>query len=332
MSSRPRTLAALAAGLCASLAAHAAPTTPTPPPPCPGDFSSDRVVNFTDLNRVLSNFGTLYNFADLNTVLSNFGRTCWAVGAQLSSADVVVVAGQAVAFQATVINQMPSLAQTGNYTIAKSAGPSALFITPANGGWTLNGGQSLVIGAQVFAQIPSDATAPSTVTLNATGQGGAVAAAAARVCVIPTGETNAWVGWGAAGNTTSVGRWNGTLTPANVNFTGRSVTERDPGGGGPDSCWFNGSNFAAFTALTGGTWAVGAANLWGEDNVGWFGTAVTYYRAQMRVPCSTSFPQRMVIDCPAGEERYQTNTLGCGMTATQVSSTRSGTTQNRVWP
>lgn len=57
--------------------------------PCPGDVSLDGVVNFNDLNTVLSNFGMTADpipgdtngdcavtFADLNTVLSAFGETC----------------------------------------------------------------------------------------------------------------------------------------------------------------------------------------------------------------------------------------------------------------
>lgn len=59
--------------------------------PCPGDVNRDRIVDFTDLNAVLSAFGSsgtpgiiqgdltgdgLVDFADLNTVLSNFGRSC----------------------------------------------------------------------------------------------------------------------------------------------------------------------------------------------------------------------------------------------------------------
>lgn len=56
---------------------------------CPGDANGDRVVNFADLNIVLSEFGQsgsglqgdvtgdgIVNFADLNLVLSNFGVTC----------------------------------------------------------------------------------------------------------------------------------------------------------------------------------------------------------------------------------------------------------------
>lgn len=44
--------------------------------PCPGDYNGDRIVNFLDLNIVLSGFGTTYNFINLNLVLSNFGVAC----------------------------------------------------------------------------------------------------------------------------------------------------------------------------------------------------------------------------------------------------------------
>lgn len=57
--------------------------------PCAGDATGDRVVNFADLNVVLSNFGAIgvglpgdlngdgaVNFGDLNLVLSNFGVSC----------------------------------------------------------------------------------------------------------------------------------------------------------------------------------------------------------------------------------------------------------------
>lgn len=58
-------------------------------PLCPGDTNGDAMVNFTDLNAVLSNFGqsgfgllgdlngdNVVNFLDLNLVLSNFGMNC----------------------------------------------------------------------------------------------------------------------------------------------------------------------------------------------------------------------------------------------------------------
>jgi hypothetical protein len=59
------------------------------PTPCVGDVDFDRVVNFADLNAVLSNFGAqditlpadlnasgVVDFADLNLVLSAFGQAC----------------------------------------------------------------------------------------------------------------------------------------------------------------------------------------------------------------------------------------------------------------
>jgi hypothetical protein len=60
-----------------------------PPPVCQGDVNGDGVVNFSDLNAVLTDFGAtgsgipgdvngdgVVNFADLNTVLTNFGFVC----------------------------------------------------------------------------------------------------------------------------------------------------------------------------------------------------------------------------------------------------------------
>lgn len=57
--------------------------------PCPGDANGDDIVNFADLNTVLSSFGAagqgipgdlnndgLVNFSDLNLVLSAFGTSC----------------------------------------------------------------------------------------------------------------------------------------------------------------------------------------------------------------------------------------------------------------
>jgi hypothetical protein len=58
-------------------------------PPCPGDANGDRVIDFEDLNIVLSSFGQAgasvpgdvngdgsVNFLDLNLVLSFFGTAC----------------------------------------------------------------------------------------------------------------------------------------------------------------------------------------------------------------------------------------------------------------
>jgi hypothetical protein len=132
--------------------------------------------------------------------------------------------------------------------------------------------------------------------------------------------------------------WNQTLTPAKAgdNFNGRTVTEQNPvannGGSGNDTCHFNGSAFRVFDALTGGTWTVGANNVWGADYVGWFLNGVQYYRNRGRAPCGTNFQQRMVINMNVGTSPYggnntgNTNTLGGNINVRSVTSSRSGNT------
>ena len=148
-------------------------------------------------------------------------------------------------------------------------------------------------------------------------------------CTSPTSETTTPIGWDSD---PTVYSWDQTLLPAATNFTGRTVTEQDPGGGGPDTCHFTGSIFTPFTAITGGTWTVTSGNHWGSDHVGWHSSAVTYYRAQGKAPCGTTFPQRMVIDCSTGPITYATNTLGCDINSTTVTSTRAGSMAIRTWP
>jgi hypothetical protein len=148
-------------------------------------------------------------------------------------------------------------------------------------------------------------------------------------CTVPTGETTESGGWYTENTTLHL--WNQTLTGGS--FGGRTVTEQDPGGGGPDTCWFEGSIFNRFEAITGGTWPVGGDNRWGPDAVGWNYNAVQYYRNQGRAPCDTRFPQRMVITCPGSADvPYVTNLLRAGMTETTVWSERAGQYAERVWP
>jgi hypothetical protein len=62
---------------------------PPPPEPCVGDTNGDNIVNFSDLNAALAQFGQsgpglsadvnndgFVDFGDLNTILSNFGFSC----------------------------------------------------------------------------------------------------------------------------------------------------------------------------------------------------------------------------------------------------------------
>jgi hypothetical protein len=152
-------------------------------------------------------------------------------------------------------------------------------------------------------------------------------------CPTPTGETTAFAGWADANNLPTIGRWTQTLLPTSTHFTGRTVTEQDPGGGGPDNCWFTNSAIPPITAITGGQWTVTASNTWGVDAVGLIPDVVNYYRAQGRDPCSVTVPQRMVInDCSTNTIAYRNNTLGYVIGTTTVSSIRDGSVQTRTWP
>ena len=147
---------------------------------------------------------------------------------------------------------------------------------------------------------------------------------------LPLGETTNSNGWGTGTNAT-VHRWRQQLQPTATSFRNCRVTEADPGGGA-DGCHFPGSAFAPFNAVTGGTWTVDANNRWGDDWVGWFGNAVTYYRNQGRAPCSTSFSQSMRVVRPSGNVEYVSDTLVSTIGTTTVSSTRAGQTAIRAWP
>lgn len=318
------------------------------PPPCAGDANFDRIVNFLDLNIVLGNFGRVgpglsgdlnddgrVDFLDLNIVLSNFTIECHA--ALISPlATVVVKPGHSVSMPFAYINPSNVLNTRYDFAFTKQGGSPTVTFTPANGTGTLAPNTQYSSATSVGVPNAGNATDDATLVMTVTsrpGAGGAVVAtqvAQAKAVVIPTGETTASNGWGA-GAATTIHRWQMTLTPGTTNFQGRSVTEQDAGGGGPDTCWFAGSTYAKWTAITGGTWAVGAGNVWGDDFVGWFSAAVTYYRAQGRAPCQTTFPQNMLIN-GEGSPRYRTNSLSCGFTATNVWSTRDGATQNKAWP
>lgn len=147
---------------------------------------------------------------------------------------------------------------------------------------------------------------------------------------LPSGEITNTHGWGT-GNLATIHRWRQQLQPTTTRFQNCRVTEADPGGG-TDTCWFPGSAFLPFNAVTGGTWNVGPNNFWGDDFVGWFAPAVTYYRAQGRAPCRASFPQSMRVVRPDGDVEYVRHQLVATIEATSVSSTRAGQRAIRRWP
>ena len=147
---------------------------------------------------------------------------------------------------------------------------------------------------------------------------------------IPDGEVTSSGGW----DTDTLHRWNQTLTPFGGPYAGRSVTERNPGGGGPDTCYFPGSRYFPAESITGGTWQVDSNGGWGADYVGWTYQAVLYYRDHGRAPCETTFPQDMEIDVPGGNPpaNYTRNVLAMGLTDTTVWSQRAGQYAERIWP
>jgi hypothetical protein len=151
---------------------------------------------------------------------------------------------------------------------------------------------------------------------------------------IPDGEITSSGGWYVYNTTLHL--WNQTLTGGG-NYEGRQVTEYDPGGGGPDYCWFEGSQARKSEAISGGTWTVQSGNTWQPDAVGWPYDAVLYYRREGRAPCDTSFFQDMRINCPGGgcssdPASYVTNLLRAGITESTVWSERAGQYAERIWP
>ncbi len=154
--------------------------------------------------------------------------------------------------------------------------------------------------------------------------------------LLPKAEKTSFKGWATPVSQPTTGQWQQTIPPATITYAGVTVQESNPGGGGPDTCWFAGSIYAPFTSITGGTWTVMAGNTWGFDYVGWFKAPVRYYRKHGRAPCGTTFPQQMQMQFATGDVTFYNyagvNTLGGSFDATTVSSTRAGHTKTRIWP
>jgi len=154
--------------------------------------------------------------------------------------------------------------------------------------------------------------------------------------LLPPSETTAFKGWATSMSEPTIGQWRQTIGPKTIAYAAVTVQESDPGGGGPDTCWFSGSKFAPFTAITGGTWVVQAGNTWGYDYVGWLKAAVMYYRNKGRAPCGTTFPQQMQVQFATGDTTFYNylgvNTLGGNIGTTTVTSIRAGKSQTKTWP
>ncbi|MGH7806784.1 MAG: hypothetical protein ACRENT_01690 [Thermodesulfobacteriota bacterium] len=159
-------------------------------------------------------------------------------------------------------------------------------------------------------------------------------------CTRPTGEETNTYEWANAPERTKhlwIMRLKPFTPPPNGSqFSGRIVTEQDPTGGGPDTCWFQGSERAKFEAVIGGMWQVDNSNAWKYDKIGWSEDAVAYYRSSSvgRAPCGTKFMQRMVINCPGSAlltRPYVTNELKADIGTTTVSSSRAGITITKTY-
>jgi hypothetical protein len=153
--------------------------------------------------------------------------------------------------------------------------------------------------------------------------------------VRPAQETEVFSGWWGR----TIGLWEQTLRPPSndptFDFSWDLVREFDPGYGGRDTCWMKGSAFDPMTAITGGTWNVDVGNTWGYDHVGWFNTAVRYYRRKGRAPCEFRIRQQMKIRSPADPtwtSYGRVNVLGGVITRKVVSSKRAGQEKRRRWP
>lgn len=106
---------------------------------------------------------------------------------------------------------------------------------------------------------------------------------------------------------------------------------------GSDSCWFVGSAISYLGKVTGGSWTVSSANVWGDDFVGWFPDSVTYYRRERplrgySMPCLATIPQDMVIGCNQSNPAYTRNTLRVTIGTQDVGSERDGQVRFRIWP
>jgi hypothetical protein len=154
--------------------------------------------------------------------------------------------------------------------------------------------------------------------------------------LLPQSETTAFKGWANSIGFPTVGQWQQSMKLSTVPYAGVTVQESDPGGGGPDTCWFPGSMYPPQTKISGGTWTVMAKNIWGYDYVGWTPAPVTYYRTQGRAPCGTTFPQQMQIQFATGDTTFYNyatvNTLGANIGTKTVTSIRAGKSATKRWP
>lgn len=246
--------------------------------------------------------------------------------------------GQVIATIEVSLDQGSSWSVLETYTWTANSGscPGNHSITCTDHVKTLNLSDYQTTGAvEVRATLSAQMTHCDNCTLRVSNAAGSLSVYDVRIvaddCEIPIDETTSATGW----DTDGYQQYSQTLTkaPGGSSFNGRTVTEQDPGGGGPDTCYWVGSAYLPWTAVTGNSWSVNASEVWQYDALGWGHTYVTYYRAQGRAPCSTQFQQRMVISCGAGVVvPYVLNDLSAGMDATHEWAERASVNASHTWP
>ncbi len=213
-----------------------------------------------------------------------------------------------------------------NWTVTKTSGTPTVNPNPPSGSLTLGPGAAANTPLQMTVPANSAARDHAVMTLNVTGD--ASASDTGNICVLPADETSAFLGWfGGAGQ--DVAMFSGTLTPATADFNTRTVTENPVGSGTntTDSCWFAGSALPQYTnanSISGGTWTVGAGNVWQTDHIGFFADIDGYYSAQGRTPCAMHTEQHMKINCPSGNVEYTVNAFDINVQAGGTIVSRDG--------
>ncbi len=217
-------------------------------------------------------------------------------------------------------NVNPTTWWSDNSSIAAMSGSAATWVSP--GSTTIRGSlSSTIVYWNGFG------CAYQTITPTASSN------SEVQDCTRPTGEITAGEMWDNIAPTKR--HFRQILQPTNTSFNGRSVTEVDPTGGGPDTCHFPNSEVPQFIKVSGGTWPVGSSNIWGPDVIGWSPFAVSYYRMQGKAPCGTKFNQTMSINCPGSNllmRPYVTHQIEATIGTTQVSASRAGQTHTRNYP
>jgi len=228
-----------------------------------------------------------------------------------------------------------SLSITGvkDFGITKSFSLSSTA-TPSGGtySWSVSGNKFSIVGNSTSSSCSFTAgntIGSGTVTLTYTYDGEDCSDNVTISIKKPTGESPAWLGWPQNQNLQTIGAWSGKLEPSTVDFSGISVTEKQVGAAS-DSCWSTGSIYAPM-GLTGGTWVVGSGNVWKIDCVGWFESAVIYYRSRGSAPCGWTAVQQMEIVSSAGNINYTSHTIGGSFTDTEVTSTRDGLSKTKTY-